>query len=96
VERDPVAETPIVCAKCGMAEVIPSLSENPLARPEKAAVPTVQVRCPQCKSRFTAVRNLFGPTAITCPTCGRRTRSWPPGEGQREGPDGRRLTKRGI
>lgn len=80
LERDPAAETPIVCPKCGLAEVIPALWENPLARPEPAAVPTVQARCPTCQTEFNAVRNLFGPTQIVCPKCGRtETLSLQPG-----------------
>jgi len=71
IERDPTAETPLVCPKCGLAEVIPALAENPLAPSERAAVPTVKARCPKCHTDFTAVRNLFGPTTLVCPSCGR-------------------------
>lgn len=72
LERDPAAETPIVCPKCSLAEVIPALWENPLAGSEEAAVPTVQARCPKCRTEFNAVRNLFGPTQLVCPKCGQR------------------------
>ena len=69
--QDPTVDTPLVCPKCGMAEVIPGLHSDPLQRPEPAAVPAVQATCPQCKSVFHAVRNLAGPTPLKCPTCGR-------------------------
>ncbi|MES2155900.1 MAG: hypothetical protein V4510_12265 [bacterium] len=72
LQRDPAAETAILCPKCGLAEVLPALWENPLAKPERAAVASVRARCPKCQTKFNAVRNLFGPTVLLCPNCGRR------------------------
>jgi hypothetical protein len=71
VTHDPAAETPIVCPKCGMTEVLPSLRSNPLAGVAPAGVPTVQARCPRCKTEFHAVRDVHGPTRLVCPKCGR-------------------------
>ncbi|MHB1261062.1 MAG: DUF4234 domain-containing protein [Thermoplasmatota archaeon] len=71
ITQDPLVDTPVVCPSCKLSEVIPSLKGDPLRASEKAAVPVLQARCPQCKSKFTGVRNLHGPTLLTCPTCGR-------------------------
>lgn len=71
VTQDPLVDTPVVCPTCRLTEVLPSLRGDPLRGREKAAVPTLQARCPQCKTRFTGVRNLHGPTLLRCPTCGR-------------------------
>jgi DNA-directed RNA polymerase subunit RPC12/RpoP len=71
VEQDPAADTPIVCPKCGQTEVLPSLHSDPLATPDAGKVPTIKVGCSKCKTRFNAVRNLYGPTRLTCPNCGR-------------------------
>jgi predicted nucleic acid-binding Zn ribbon protein len=71
VVQDPLVDTPVVCPNCKLSEVLPSLKGDPLRGAEKAAVPVLQARCPQCKTAFTGVRNLHGPTVLTCPTCGR-------------------------
>lgn len=71
VTQDPLVDTPVVCPSCKLNEVLPSLKGDPLRGKEKAAVPVLQVRCPSCKAAFTGVRNLHGPTSLTCPTCGR-------------------------
>ncbi|MEA3142703.1 MAG: hypothetical protein QOG31_27 [Thermoplasmata archaeon] len=71
VTQDPTADTPVVCPNCGQAEVLPSLRADPLAMRTPATVPTVRVACPQCGTKFQAVRNLHGPTPLTCPACGR-------------------------
>lgn len=72
VAQDPLVDTPVVCPGCKLSEVIPSLKGDPLRGAEPAAVPVLQARCPQCKTAFTGVRNLHGPTVLTCPTCGRQ------------------------
>ena len=69
--QDPFLDTPLVCPKCGLDEVLPALRSDPLARPQPAAVPVLKAQCPQCKAKFTGVRNLQGPTVLTCPQCGR-------------------------
>jgi predicted nucleic acid-binding Zn ribbon protein len=71
VTQDPTADTPVVCPTCGQTEVLPSLHADPLALRQPATVPTVKVACPQCGTRFQAVRNLHGPTPLKCPACGR-------------------------
>lgn len=71
VTQDPIASTPIVCPKCGLNEVLPGLADDPLRPTQKAAVPVLKASCPKCKTKFTSVRNLHGPTVLTCPTCGR-------------------------
>jgi DNA-directed RNA polymerase subunit RPC12/RpoP len=71
VRQDPLAETPLLCPRCGMAEVLPSLHSDPLQRREPAAVPAVKAKCPGCGTAFHAVRNLGGPTPLKCPSCGR-------------------------
>lgn len=71
VTQDPFLDTPLLCPKCGLNEVLPALRSDPLARPEAAAVPVLRAKCPQCQARFTGVRNLHGPTVLTCPQCGR-------------------------
>ncbi len=70
VERDPLAETSLVCPNCELAEVLPSLRSDTLSRKEKVAVPAVGVDCPRCKKHFSTVRNLHGPTPVKCPGCG--------------------------
>ena len=72
VTQDPLVDTPVVCPNCKLSEVIPSLKGDPLRGKEQAAVPVLQAGCPQCKTKFTGVRNLHGPTVLTCPTCGRQ------------------------
>ena len=72
VTQDPLVDTPVVCPTCKLSEVIPSLKGDPLRGQEKAAVPVLQVTCPSCKTRFTGVRNLHGPTPLSCPKCGRK------------------------
>lgn len=71
VTQDPLVDTPVVCPSCKLTEVLPSLRGDPLRGREKAAVPTLQARCPQCRTQFTGVRNLHGPTLLRCPKCGR-------------------------
>ncbi len=70
VTQDPMYDTPLVCPKCGLDEVLPALRGDPL-RPQSAAVPVLKATCPQCKTKFTGVRSLVGPTRLTCPQCGR-------------------------
>lgn len=85
VEQDPLVDTPIVCPSCKLSEIIPSLHGDPLRGKEQAAVPVLQVSCPQCRTEFTAVRNLHGPTPLTCPKCGRQeTLPAPPLPGEAE------------
>jgi hypothetical protein len=72
VTQDPLVDTPVVCPSCKLSEVIPSLKGDPLRGREQAAVPVLQARCPQCKTAFTGVRNLHGPTVLTCPKCARQ------------------------
>jgi len=71
VTQDPLVDTPVVCPNCKLSEVLPSLKGDPLRGKEKAAVPVLQVSCPSCKTKFTGVRNLHGPTELVCPKCGR-------------------------
>lgn len=70
VSQDPLLDTPLVCPKCGLHEVLPALASDPL-RKEKAAVPVLRATCPSCRTEFTGVRALTGPTVLTCPGCGR-------------------------
>ena len=71
VAQDPLHDTPLVCPKCGLNEVLPALASDSLRRSEAAAVPVLRAKCPDCKAQFTGVRNLHGPTVLTCPSCGR-------------------------
>lgn len=71
VTQDPLVDTPIVCPSCKLTEVLPSLRGDPLRGTEQAAVPTLKASCPSCKTQFTGVRNLHGPTELVCPKCGR-------------------------
>lgn len=71
VAQDPLHDTPLLCPKCGLQEVLPALRSDALRKPETAAVPVLNVKCPQCKTAFSGVRNLRGPTRLTCPQCGR-------------------------
>jgi predicted nucleic acid-binding Zn ribbon protein len=71
VTQDPLHDTPLVCPNCKLAEVLPSLKGDPLRGKDKAAVPTLQAKCPHCKTQLTGVRNLHGPTPLSCPKCGR-------------------------
>ncbi len=80
VLQDPVAETPLVCWKCGLTEVLPSLRGNPLAPPERAAVPAVKATCSGCSTEFHAVRSLTAATVLQCPSCGRKETLPPPVE----------------
>jgi ribosomal protein S27E len=83
VTQDPLADTPVVCPNCKLSEVLPSLHGDPLRGKERAAVPVLQVSCPSCRTAFTAVRNLHGPTPIACPKCGRaETLPAPPPPGE--------------
>jgi predicted nucleic acid-binding Zn ribbon protein len=72
VTQDPLADTPIVCPTCKLSEVLPSLRGDPLRGNEPVAVPTLSVKCPSCRTQFTGVRDLRGPTLLTCPKCGRK------------------------
>jgi ribosomal protein S27E len=77
---DPTAETRLLCPSCGLAEVLPALSSNPLAPAEPARLPVLRVKCPACKTQFQAVHELAGPTQLTCPKCGRQD-TLPPARG---------------
>ncbi len=70
VHQDPFAETPILCAKCGLHEVIPSPRGDFLAEPQPTVMAAMQVDCPDCKTRFHALRDIYGPTKVTCFSCG--------------------------
>ncbi len=70
VERDPLAETVLVCPNCEKTEILPSLRGDTLSRKEKVGVPAIGVDCPRCKTHFFAVRSIAGPTPIKCPQCG--------------------------
>lgn len=70
VTQDPLLDTPIVCPKCGLNEVLPALRGDPLRGAQPAAVPVLKATCPSCKTKFTGVRSLAGPTRLTCPQCG--------------------------
>jgi ribosomal protein S27E len=78
VTQDPLVDTPVVCPGCQLSEVLPSLHADPLRGTQQAAVPVLQVRCPSCRTSFTAVRNLHGATPIGCPKCGREETLPPP------------------
>lgn len=71
VTQDPLRDTPLVCPKCGLNEVLPAVGSDPLRQRESAAVPVLRATCPSCKASFTGVRALKGPTLLTCPQCGR-------------------------
>lgn len=71
VAQDPLHDTPLVCPSCGLQEILPALRSDALRKSEPAAVPVLNVKCPACKTAFTGVRNLRGPTRLTCPKCGR-------------------------
>lgn len=68
--QDPFAETPLLCPRCGLREVLPSLRGDPLKDSEAAAFAALQVDCPKCKTRFHAVRDLHDKTAVRCFECG--------------------------
>lgn len=71
-KQDPFTETPIVCPKCGVQEVLPSLRGDDLrTRREHVNVASIAVDCPQCSTTFHALRNLHGATAIACYECGK-------------------------
>lgn len=70
VTQDPLHDTPIVCPKCGLHEVLPALRGDPLRGSQAAAVPVLRATCPQCRTKFTGVRSFTGPTLLTCPQCG--------------------------
>ena len=78
VTQDPLRDTPLVCPKCGLHEVLPALASDPLGKQEAAAVPVLRATCPGCKTKFTGVRALKGPTVLTCPQCGHAERLPPP------------------
>lgn len=78
VERDPMAETVLLCPKCGLTEVMPSLRGDALAQKEQAVVVALEVDCPECKTHFHAQRDLYGPTDLACPECGHKERLPPP------------------
>lgn len=71
VTQDPLHDTPLVCPKCGLNEVLPALASDVLRKQEAAAVPVLRAKCPDCKTQFTGVRALKGPTRLACPNCGR-------------------------
>lgn len=75
--QDPLAETPVVCPECGLTEVLPSLRGDTPEASEPAAVASVTAACPACNHKFHAVRNLHGPTTLSCPACG-KTEVLPP------------------
>ncbi len=60
--------------------VLPSLRGNPLAPPERAAVPAVKATCSGCSTEFHAVRSLTAATVLQCPSCGRKETLPPPVE----------------
>lgn len=70
VHRDPVAETPVLCPKCGLREVLPSLRGDPLKQLQPGALSSLEVDCPKCDTHFHALRDLYGPTQIQCYNCG--------------------------
>lgn len=71
-EQDPFAETPLVCPRCGMQEVLPSLRGDPLrSRGEHVNTATLKIDCPKCDTTFHTVRNLHGPTKLSCFNCGK-------------------------
>jgi DNA-directed RNA polymerase subunit RPC12/RpoP len=70
VTQDPFAETPILCPRCGLREVIPSLRGDALKDAEPAVFAALQVDCPECKTRFHAVRDLAARTVVRCFECG--------------------------
>lgn len=70
-DQDPYADTPVVCPRCGLEEVMPGFASDRIDRKEHVATPAVKVSCPDCKTDFHAVRNLVGPTALRCYECGR-------------------------
>lgn len=78
VTQDPLHDTPLLCPKCGLNEVLPALASDALGKPEAAAMPVLRATCPQCKTKFTGVRALKGPTVLTCPQCGRAEHLPPP------------------
>jgi DNA-directed RNA polymerase subunit RPC12/RpoP len=69
VQRNPFEPTPIVCTKCGTTDILPSLRGESRAPPEGALVPTLKATCPQCSTKFYAVRDLDADTHIVCPKC---------------------------
>lgn len=71
-EQDPFAETPLVCPRCGMKEVLPSLRGDDLAERETVVMASLQVDCPKCQTRFHALRDLHGPTQVVCFQCGHK------------------------
>lgn len=72
VTQDPFADTPLLCPKCGLTEVLPSLRSDGLAGGEKAAFAGLEVDCPKCQTHFHATRRLDGPTEIQCYECGHK------------------------
>lgn len=70
-QRDPYTETPILCPKCGLLEVLPSLRSDTGQPAERVKVPVMKVTCLKCTTEFHAVRALAGPTRVTCFQCGR-------------------------
>lgn len=72
VTQDPMQDTPLLCPKCGLTEVLPALRSDPLRGAAPATLPVLKARCPDCKAQFKGVRNLAGPTLLTCPQCGRQ------------------------
>jgi DNA-directed RNA polymerase subunit RPC12/RpoP len=87
VRRDPAADTPVVCPKCGLAEVLPSLHSDPLRGAVPAAIPRLAVDCPKCKGRFHAVHDLHHPTELRCPHCGHAETMAPPAPQRRRKAD---------
>lgn len=70
-QTDGISETVLLCPSCGASEVLPGLVAEVRREKEKAAVVGLRVKCPDCKTRFQAVRNLAGATPLQCPKCGR-------------------------
>lgn len=71
LERDPYAETPVVCPECGLSDVLPSLRSDPLAGTQRGGIVKVEVDCPDCGHHFHARRDSTGKTRIACPQCGK-------------------------
>ncbi|HET6398855.1 MAG TPA: hypothetical protein VFH47_04810, partial [Candidatus Thermoplasmatota archaeon] len=82
VRQDPMVDTPLLCPKCGLLEVLPGIGSDPLAPPDVAVVPRVQVTCGACAQTFHAVRELRAHTALRCPHCGATDTLPPPAAAQ--------------
>lgn len=71
-DMDPFAETPLLCPRCGLHEVLPSLRGDPLRDPEHAGFAALEVDCPKCKTHFHAMRDLYDKTVVQCHECGHK------------------------